>query len=122
MEGVEGCIRTLLTCLFLCVALPTLSAAAGFGCSAKVIASLRRELGNLEVEAEVARAIAAAETLRRQEMENEVDALRCVLEYWAAGGGGVSLCFVGGGVQLLHSARWAVAKALGIRWLRPPNR
>lgn len=44
----------------------------------KVIASLRRELDNLEVEAEAARAKAAEEASRREEIQTEVDALRCV--------------------------------------------
>lgn len=47
--------------------------------TAKVIASLRRELDNLEAEAEAARAKAAAEASRREEMQTEVDTLRCVV-------------------------------------------
>lgn len=49
----------------------------------KVIASLRRELDNMEVEAEAAKAKAAEESSRREEIQTEVDTLRCVLAFWA---------------------------------------
>lgn len=49
-----------------------------YECTMKVIASLRRELDNLEVEADAAKTKAVKEASRRKEMQTEVDTLRCV--------------------------------------------
>lgn len=57
--------------------LPCLPTSVPCACRHQVIASLRRELENLEAETEGAKAKAAEEAARRHQIQAEVETLRC---------------------------------------------